>query len=209
MYWDVLGPILADLHEATVFELGAFDGATATEIARFLPTPPRRWFAFECDPRNFAKCVNAPIYRRPGFELLPFAVSDRDGKVTLHPSSADERAWTASSSILGPSAEMAANFPWLRYRPEDRVEVPARSLDSFARERGVGDVDLLWVDVEGAERKVIEGAREVLERTRYLFLEVWEARIFEGMWTYPELLAQLPDFEVVHRFPGDVLLRRR
>jgi FkbM family methyltransferase len=193
----------------TVIEVGAFDGSIAERIVNLLPEPPVRWYAFECDQRNLPGCLAAPVYRRPGFEVVPCAVGERDGVTTLHPSSADDQEWTASSSICGPAPAMADNFPWLRYRSEHRVQVPMRSLDSFAAERGIGGVDLLWVDVEGAERRVIEGARAVLARTRLLFLEVWEARIFEGMWTYAETLAALPEFEVVQRFTGDVLLRRR
>lgn len=209
MPWSVLAPHLSGLRNATVLEVGAFDGATAARIAALLPTPPKRWVAFECDPRNLAKCSQAAIYRRPGFELIPVAVGERDGTTTLHMSSADDRPWTASSSICGPAAAMKQNFPWLRYCLENRVMVPMRSLDSITSDMGLGEIDLLWCDVEGAERRVIEGAREVLARTRYAFFEVWQARIFEGMWTYDELVEQLPGWDVVHRFPGDVLMHRR
>lgn len=209
MPFAVLAPLLCELHDAVVVEVGAFDGSVAERLAGLFAGPPSRWLAFECDPRNLAKCRANPFYARPGVELLPVALGNVDGTATLHPSSAEGREWSASSSVLGPSDQMAANFPWLRYRPEDRLEVPMRTLDGIAAERDIDHVDLLWVDVEGAERLVIEGGRQTLARTRYAFLEVWEARLFEGMWTYGEILAALPDWEVVHRFTGDVLLRRR
>ena len=209
MPWEALVPVLRELHSATVIECGAFDGATAEQVARLLPDAPKVWHAFECDPRNMERCRANPIYRRPGFHLWPFAIAEDDSVVTLHPSSADGQQWTASSTICGPSGEMEKNFSWLRYREEDRLQVESRSLDSFVAEHGIEDIDLLWCDVEGAERRIIEGGRRALAHTRYLFLEVWEAKIFEGMWTYAETLAALPEFEVVKRFTGDVLLRRR
>lgn len=41
--------------------------------------------------------------------------------------------------------------------------VPTITLDDFMAERGLGRLDLIKIDVEGAERRVLEGARRTLE----------------------------------------------
>jgi FkbM family methyltransferase len=50
-------------------------------------------------------------------------------------------------------------------------EVQVTTLDGECARRGLAQIDLLKVDVEGAEVEVLAGARAVLERTRFVVLE--------------------------------------
>ena len=51
-------------------------------------------------------------------------------------------------------------------------KVPMLTLDEYARGQGLARVDLLKVDVEGAEMEVLRGAKKMLSETKLLFLEV-------------------------------------
>jgi FkbM family methyltransferase len=75
----------------------------------------------------------------PGFDItvLPVAVADRDGDVELVIRS--DRAGSYVNKSTG-AVEGA-----------DSVRVPCRSLISILREAGVGSVDALKIDIEGAE----------------------------------------------------------
>src|SRR2546422_334845 len=48
--------------------------------------------------------------------------------------------------------------------------VSVRTLDSTVREHNLNGVDVIKIDVEGAEKQVIEGAVEVLNRMRPVIL---------------------------------------
>ena len=55
------------------------------------------------------------------------------------------------------------------------------TLDDFATQQGIGDVDLLKVDTESFEaHQYLRGARSVLARTKYLLIEI----TFEGNQNY-------------------------
>jgi FkbM family methyltransferase len=58
------------------------------------------------------------------------------------------------------------------------IQVPMTSLDAYCLRNGIMRVDVLKVDVEGAEARVIEGARGLLERAdwrpRIIMLELHE-----------------------------------
>jgi FkbM family methyltransferase len=54
----------------------------------------------------------------------------------------------------------------LRFKGENRYLVDAVTLDGFVAEKRLADVDLVRIDAEGAEAKVIPGARHLFERFR-------------------------------------------
>ncbi len=64
-------------------------------------------------------------------------------------------------------------------------------------------------DVQGAERGLVRGGARTLDHTRYLYIETSEVEWHEGQASTTELLALLPDWRVIARFPFDVLLENR
>jgi FkbM family methyltransferase len=99
------------------------------------------------------------------------------GEVTLH----FEPGYTVSSSVV-PFAEAS-----------NHVQVTMRPLDEILREQGVGQIDMLKIDVEGAEEDVLAGASDALTRAARVILETTEA-------TEPGVRAVLADhgFSLVH-----------
>lgn len=59
----------------------------------------------------------------------------------------------------------------LGHQPRGSIEVEADTLDHMLEELGIKRVDFMKVDVEGAELEVLEGAREILKRTRKVVVE--------------------------------------
>ena len=88
--------------------------------------------------------------------VLPNVVSDAPGRVQLKVQSLAEGSRNSGGSHLLPAQPSGST------RAGDTLEVEAVRLDDLALER----VDLLKVDVEGAEPLVFRGARATLERHR-------------------------------------------
>ena len=65
-------------------------------------------------------------------------------------------------------------------------------------------VDFIWADVQGAEADLVLGGRETLKRTRFFYTEYSNRELYEGQADLGQLLAMLPDFELVHRYQGEV-----
>lgn len=100
--------------------------------------------------------INASIAEN-GFEnieVLQLACSDRDGTAQLH------------------VARRSGGHSIVR-SGRDAIEVPTRRLDDLVTERGIERVHAIKIDVEGAERLVLDGAAETLRRHRpVVFLDV-------------------------------------
>ncbi|MFO1537453.1 MAG: FkbM family methyltransferase [Actinomycetota bacterium] len=192
--------------DPVILECGA---NTGTDTSRFLQRwPTARVWCFEPEPRA-AERWRATITSERA-RLFEVAIADRDGETTFHRSSGtspfdatDAGPWDKSGSIRRPTGHREV-WPWVTF--EEETTVPTRSLDSWSAEHGIGAVDLVWADVQGAEGDLVRGGGATLARTRYLYTEFGATEYYEGQVSFDALMALLPGWEVVRRFPGDVLL---
>lgn len=58
--------------------------------------------------------------------------------------------------------------------------VPGVTFDALSRELGIGGIDFLKMNIEGAERTALPGCREALERTRYVCIAAHDFRADRG-----------------------------
>lgn len=194
---------LAGTERPVIVDLGAHHGEEYEWLAR-RPGPIGMYLAVEADPRN-AKVLRERIGRFRWVEVIEAAIAADDG--TTYFFECDNRINQArgSGSTHRPTGHLAY-FPWCTFTGGQPVV--AWKLDSLGIPRFM-PVDLLWVDIQGAERDMIAGGTETLKRTRFIMIEAEEVEMYEGQALKPELLALLPDFEVVEDFGYNVLLKRR
>jgi len=190
-----------------VLEVGAHDGWTTAQFRAAFPRA--RIIAFEPEPRAIAKFKRRPELR--DVTLVERAVGDRNGTVTFHRSGGQAPGqppgdWDASGSIHPPGG-LQVTHPWLTFN--SRITVPIVRLDDELARLGIEAIDLIWADVQGAERELILGARETLRRTRYFYTECTETEDYAGQIGMAALCDLLPDFEIVEVFASDLLLRNK
>jgi FkbM family methyltransferase len=186
----------------TVLELGAHHG-NDTVLLYDAATKPITYVAVEADPRN-VPLLERRIERRP-VNILHAAIWHEDGQAVLHLS---EGRGDGSSSVRKPLKHLD-HFPDIAF--VGTVPVPAVTLDWVAARYGIEQVDLIWCDIQGAERNMIAGGRETLARTRWLLTECDRIEMYEGQATRDELLKLLPDWELIAEWPenANLLLRNR
>lgn len=133
---------------ATLLHAGVFDGA---DCLRFLDAFPNLKALHGFEPQGTARI-------RP--ETL--RAIEADGRVRIHPLG----LWSHSCSLpLTGSGSFATLAP--DAAPERAAgRVDTVSVDEFAAAHGIGRVDYLCLDVEGAEQRVLDGARRTIEAHR-------------------------------------------
>lgn len=138
--------LLSDILQpgGTAWDVGAHVGFTsllAVDVGAKLVV------AFEPDPQNYKRLKKNYQNNYPdNIKPLPVAVSDTNGQSSFHSSS------NSTSGINSLAKDE---------RLEQNSTVETRSIDSLAAEHP--DPNVIKIDVEGAEQKVLEGAREVLD----------------------------------------------
>lgn len=143
---DVLKPDI-------VCDIGALDGS----LSRAVRDNARdcEIIAFEADPKTHAH--HAPSLKGRGIDYRNIAVSNADGRTTIH---APRGRPEGKSSLLLRNEEAAY----------DDYEVETRTLDTLFKDR-LNRSFALWIDVEGAAEIVLGGASDVLHRTLAVFVE--------------------------------------
>ncbi len=122
-------------------DVGAHIGAVLSEVARH--GQASRIAAFEAMPDKAAHLKR----RFPGVEVHACAVSDAEGEATFYIDMA-----SSGYSSLAP-----------REAPAREIRVPVCTLDALLAD---ADVDVMKIDVEGAELAVLRGAARLVDRCR-------------------------------------------
>lgn len=190
----------------TILEIGCNNGSDTLALLRVMPQA--KIYCFEPEPRAVARFKEQLGSHLDKVRLFEIAVSDRTGQIDFHSSGGGNLpdGWDQSGSIRRPKNHVI-EYPWVKF--EKTIAVSTCRLDDWCAENGVDQIDFIWMDVQGAEGDVIAGASKILESTRFLYTEYSNNELYDGQPSFRNLLARVPSFDVVARYPGDVLLRNR
>jgi FkbM family methyltransferase len=137
----------------------------ADEISRMHLSYPRASFVcFEPNPSTFARLTRR-FGSAPYVTLSNFALNDAPGKAQFF-----ELGMPGNGSLLKPDMETWTAFHHDNNRKVETFEVNLSTLDKETA--NIPDIDLLWMDVQGAEGQILRGGTEALKRTKAIFLEV-------------------------------------
>ena len=134
----------------------------------------------------------------PNVLCFNIALSDFDGVGEFHISSGS----FCSSSLLDFKKESVRYG--LEFQTAEIRKVPTRTLDSMVDE-GIIDLslyNLLYVDVQGCEQRLMKGAERSLQKIDMVFVEVNFFGIYEGCTLWP-------DFKVYMQSQGFRLVNLR
>lgn len=163
-----------------VFDVGANHGDTVQQYLKlfgrarihgFEPFPD----AFEDFRRRFAD--------QPRVIPHQTALADRVGRVDFHSFDND------ATNSLFPFARDADRFVEGAMGTKEVLSVACTTVDDFCRGEGIDRIDVLKLDVQGAELRVLRGAERVLSRRRIglVFLEVNFVPVYEGQAEFHEI----------------------
>lgn len=140
----------------TVFDVGAQHGQNALQYYRDFPQA--RIFAFEPVPENLARTRQEVGSRTDRIEVIGSAVGEAVGALEINLNSHDG---THSRLQIGDTRYWAAPVV-----PTGKISVPATTIDAFMAERGLDDIDILSMDIQGGEMPALRGAERALEGGR-------------------------------------------
>ncbi|MCS7227201.1 MAG: FkbM family methyltransferase [Chloroflexota bacterium] len=159
--WLAVKNFLEPAKVHTIFDVGAFVGDfTARFLSQF---PQAQIYAFEPSPSQYQK-LEQRFRGHPRVHTFPIAISDQEGMGRFFLNSNP-----ATNSLLSFSNHAA--YPG-QFSTNATLSVPITTLDLFCRKHNISTIDILKVDVQGADMLVLKGAENLLRTANIAFVYV-------------------------------------
>lgn len=198
--------------DPTILEIGCNDGSHTLWFLQIFKNP--KVYCFEPDPRAATR-FKQKVGQHPNLQLFEIALSDRNGEIEFYQSGGHKNeqeaemmpdGWDLSGSIRKPKDHLVSH-PWIKF--DRAITVKTVTLDDWCEEHEIESIDFIWMDVQGAELDIFRGGKKALKKTRFLYTEYSYREIYEGQATIGKLLKYLNNFQILVRYPGDVLLTNK
>lgn len=193
-----------------ILDIGACEGEESIKYKKIFPRSSI--YLFEPLPMNQILIMeNIEKYELKNVYLESTALSDHDGYTQFYISSGQPNNiesnldWdfgNKSSSLLVPEHN---NLPtWLNF--DTIIKVQTITLDFFFKKNKIDTIDFIHMDVQGAELKVLEGAKNKIETIKAIWLEVSNVQLYkeQPLRTDVELFMQNKGFKLIKsEFSGE------
>lgn len=170
-----------DTASPVIVEAGAFDGRDTVAFAKYWKNG--HVHAFEPLP-VLAQKVKDNIAGLENVSLFEMALGIDDSPTVELFSFNDQSDVHGSSSLLEPEDHLEI-APEIRF--DARIVVPAVTADKWFQSVGEPTIDLLWLDLQGAELGVLKKGLNMLEHTKVIHIEVSRKPLYAGGVTYKEI----------------------
>jgi FkbM family methyltransferase len=153
----------------TIIQVGAYTGDDGLIAA--CRAYGHRLYMFEPNPARAAELMRKTA-GAPSIEVLPMAVSNFNGTARFKIAAYDD-----CSSLQDFDAEANQTWvhewhPYKRFEMVDELDVPVVRLDTFLALRGLTSVDLLEIDAQGEDLRVVESLGDRISDVKKIQIEV-------------------------------------
>lgn len=171
----------------TVFDVGANEGQTALEFVRHFPSA--QIHSFEPFPATFDRLVGKTA-AYPNIKPVQAALGEAPGHQNLYLTD-----YSCTHSLLRTAAS-AETYLGDLVKTAGELQVPLLTIDGYCQTASLTHIDLLKLDAQGYELKILSGSRRFLEERRISlvltevnFVQLYEEQAFFHQ-VYETLLQQ-------------------
>lgn len=143
-----------------VFDIGSHNGSDGLRFKEKFPKS--RVIAIEADNSLYNKIVNNKKMNK--LEIFNYAVCDRDGMIKFYHNNGIRKG---SGSIHEPN-ELCYKFEGMSF--SEPYEIPSIRLDTLCKKLNIKEIDIIHMDIQGAEYEALIGLGEM--RPKMIFLEI-------------------------------------
>ncbi|MGN6800606.1 MAG: FkbM family methyltransferase [Ginsengibacter sp.] len=176
-FLNLLAPVV-------IFDIGACTGEDSIRYAKLFPNAD----IYSFEPREDNIEIMKGLLKDYGLKnitIVPVALSENKGIAKFYLSSGNpqnrDEDWdhgNKSSSLFPPSKHMKEYFSLLEFN--SFIEVETDTLEDYCGRNNIFKIDLIHMDVQGAELSVLKGAKNMLSGVKLIWLEVENVALYEN-----------------------------
>ncbi len=168
--------------EPVIFDVGAHVGMVARKYRGLFPSASI--WCFEPFLPSF-QTLQQNLSDDPRISVHNVALSDRTGLAKLHANLA-----SVTNSLLASDERGKSYWGEGLLDTAEEVDVRTTTVDDFVADHGIRSIDILKLDVQGAEFNVLTGARRTLEdqKINLLYTELILCPTYQGQHEFHEYL---------------------
>ncbi len=155
----------AGFQPGVIYDVGASDGSWSETMAGVFPDA--RFHLFEPLARHAASYRTAladRLRRFPGFSLHAVALGNTNCEAPIF----------VARDVYGSSVLDRGDVPEV----QEEIQVPHHRLDDYAARLQLPAPDIIKIDCQGAELRILQGGQKALENASALLLETWLMRCY-------------------------------
>uniref|UniRef100_A0A6C0HLL0 Methyltransferase FkbM domain-containing protein n=1 Tax=viral metagenome TaxID=1070528 RepID=A0A6C0HLL0_9ZZZZ len=169
-----------------IFDVGSRDCGQSIEFYNTFPTA--QIYAFECNPNTIDICKKNIEKYSDRITLIEGAVCDYDGTITFYPINQQKTITTWTDGNPGASSIFKSNGTYTHeHYIQDEIISQCHRLDSVMKKYNIPNVDIIWMDLQGAELLALKGLGNYLSTVKYIYTEVSHKAMYTGQVMFDEL----------------------
>jgi len=167
-----------------VFDIGANRGQSIESYRKYFPKGI--FHSFEPNP-EMAEEFEEHYAHDPLVSLYRTALAEAEGSLPFYKTAIPE-----ASSLLAP-CELLTKLSNSNKYSYELLQVPVTTMDLWMEKQTKCQIDILKIDVQGAELRVLQGAKTLLanQAISVIYLEITHAETYDGQATFAELINYL------------------
>jgi len=173
-----------------ILEIGGHYGEDTMRFYKYFPNS--QIYSFEPDPRNI-EIFKKTCSSIDSIKLIEKAVSNiNDKKLSFNQVYTKQnenilqdkykyigQEFYKNLKLSGSGASSLKTINRNDLNIYDKIMVDSITLDKWVKDNNIDIIDFIWIDVQGAEKEVIEGAKNILNKVKFIQLEYGEV-LYEG-----------------------------
>lgn len=189
LFFDLQGLLKPEMS----LEIGAFEAEFSKKMRSISPFIPV--LAFEANPYNYKHFTNQYDYAANHISYLHNAISDLDGTLDFNIQEEIVSRGQKIDKVIGSNSILNRTNKDVLCK---QVSVPSYRLDTYLKKNSRDHLEpSMWIDVEGANRNILEGAAETLSRAKSVFIEVEDFAYWENQWLSKDVVSYLARFGLI------------
>ena len=184
-----------DPDEVTViFDIGSLHSLESVELSKVYKNA--HIYAFEANPDSYKVCLeNTKDHDR--ITVINKAVNDRDGTCVFNAIDPEKTETPWFDGNRGASSLFKSNgkYDHIEKYVQREIEIPCVKLETFCKENNIDHVDLIWMDLQGAELIALKSMGNALVSTvQVIHTELEMTPIYKDQCLYEDVYQFLKNY---------------